>query len=168
MYEYTPKIIAIPTGLEILYTANKHEGECTMCCQQIQLRKKTLSKLSGDILKGIIEQFSGKVTPQNVRESMGSVAYANYTALKYWNLLEPVKIGDQMGWGITATGNDFYNGQIVLPEVLWVFNDVPRLVPVQMYGRWVGIKDLQPEEMSHAIAASESMPLDSTKQYNLI
>lgn len=170
MEEYTPKIIALPTGLDaLLYGAPNHESECTLCHQQILLRKMELTKKTHEILKTIIEKFGGSVRPTDIRVSMGAVAYANYTSMKYWQIIEQAQIGDEYGWKVTEIGRRFYAGELLLPEILWVYNDVPRFVPVDLYGRWVSINDLRPAgEMSREIAASESIPLDSSSQTALL
>lgn len=165
MEQSTPRIIALPSGLEILYTAKDHQGECVTCQQQILLRKKSLSEWSVIVLGTIINTFKGRVTPANIKVSLGAVAYANYTSLKYWGLIEQKTISNEIIWEITETGNEFYRGELLLPENLYVFNDVPRLIPQEMYGRWVSVNDLSPQgDITRQSVVDESLKLDSTGQ----
>lgn len=167
--QYTPYIIAIPTGLEVLYTAQDHKSECVTCHQQTLLRKKQLSEWSRDVIKAIIESFNGSVTPAQIKNGLGAISYSNYTSLKYWEIIEERVIGGENKWCITDIGKRFYNGEIELPEVLWVFNDVPRFVPPEFYGEWITINDLRPQgDISRQSVVAESIKLDSTQQESFL
>ena len=169
MEQYTPHIIAIPTGLEVLYTAQDHRSECVTCHQQTLLRKKQLSEWSRDVIKAIVDIFSGSVTPAQIKNRLGAISYSNYTSLKYWGIIEEKLVGGENKWCITDIGKRFYNGEIELPEVLWVFNDVPRFVPPEFYGRWVTIHDLQSQgDISRQSVVAESIKLDSTQQESFL
>jgi hypothetical protein len=160
---HTPKIIHLPTGMEILFTAKDHSSQCPTCHQQTQLREMKLNKESGEALSLIAKRGAAGATPAIIANTLGRVQYANYTSLKYWGLIEKVKTGDKTHWRVTEIGMRFVRGEIALPETLWVYNDMPRFVREEMYTGWVTFNDLQPRgEMSREIAATNSVPLEAS------
>lgn len=157
MENYIPEVINLPSGLEILFE-DDHRSTCDHCRQQTILRKKTLTKSTVRALWLMKTKESGTINAKEIRSKLGSVSYATYTELKYWNFI--VKVDSS--WKITAIGKRFLLNEIQVPENLWVYNDHVRVVPEEMWSRLVSFRALVPSiEISRESVASEAMPLGS-------
>lgn len=164
MRDFYPPQINLPTGVEMLLEQKDHSSECPTCHQQTFLRPLTLNKR---VLRALwLAMERPVITSREVHDEIGKTAYANYTQLKHWGFLKEIEAAK---WSITTEGQEFLAGRLRVPEIVWVYNDHARIVPVEMQGRMVLYADLDPmKEMSREIAASESVPLDASRQDTLV
>lgn len=157
--QYVPPMIHLPQGVEMLLAEPTHEGQCAACHQTILLRPITLTKGVIPALRFLMRHpAASRVTSDDIKRECGPVAYATYTKIKYWGLIQEV----DGGWEFNALAHMFLRGEIALPETMWVYNDHARIVPDAMLGRWVTINELAPpEELSRKSVAAASIPLSA-------
>lgn len=164
---FRPKVINMPEGLEmIIGVKTKNAMRCPHCHQKTLLRPKMLTK---DVLKPL--KFAAtrtSITAKDIKQRFDEVAYATFTQLKYWELIE--KTGDTgNSWQITEHGRRFLNEEIRIPEYVWVYNDHARVVPPDMLGRWVCYSDLVPYvEVDRESVAAASLPIEVKTQDKLM
>lgn len=151
-----PDLKPIPEGLVFSY--DESDVCCHVCGQQTKIRPIQLSK---HILRALwLANGNKTITPDMVREKLGASTYNNYTNLKHWGFLERVK---EKEWCITWFGAAFLAGEISVPEIVWVYNDEPRIVAPERMGRMVFFQDVVPNvEKSRKSVAQDSINLTST------
>ena len=144
--QYIPPTHALPNGL-VVSENKKNAHPCPTCTRELYLRKKKMSKVLVLALREIARVNIEAKRPATIKDME---AFANrepalkgrkltltnnYTGLKYWGFIEPVKLAldddeeeedDKLGWKITNEGAHFLNGQILIPETLYVFHDLVR------------------------------------------
>lgn len=142
---YIPQTHALPNGL-VVSESKKNAHPCPTCTSELYLRKKKMSKVLVLALREIARVNIEAKRPATIKdmEAFASREPAlkgrkltltnNYTGLKYWGFIEPVKLSDdedededeKLGWKITTEGAQFLNGHILIPETLYVFHDLVR------------------------------------------
>ena len=144
--QYIPPTHALPNGL-VVSENKKNAHPCPTCTRELYLRKKKMSKVLVLALREIARVNIEAKRPATIKdmEAFASREPAlkgrkltltnNYTGLKYWGFIEPVKLAldddeeeedDKLGWKITTEGANFLNGHILIPETLYVFHDLVR------------------------------------------
>lgn len=152
-YQYIPKATALPNGLTVS-ESKKNAHPCPTCSRELYLRKKKMSKVLVIALREIarvnieakrpatIKDMEAFATREPALKGRKLTLTNNYTGLKYCGFIEPVKLtqddeddeeDDKLGWKITTHGADFLNGQITIPETLYVFHDLVRENPNKPY-----------------------------------
>ena len=136
--QYIPPTHALPNGL-VVSENKKNAHPCPTCTRELYLRKKKMSKVLVLALREIARVNIEAKRPATIKdmEAFASREPAlkgrkltltnNYTSLKYWGFIEPVKLAldddeeeedDKLGWKITTEGANFLNGHILIPETL--------------------------------------------------
>lgn len=158
-----PTRIHMPEGISI---ETSGDAKCSLCMKRTVLTKKTLTKEAVESLLFGASKLSRTFTTKEIARHFDEVKYSTHTRLKYWGLIE--KVGGAKYY-VTERGMAFVRGIFRLPEHMFIYNDMPRIVPEEWHGRYLSIHELVAyKEMSRDIAAAESVPLSATPQQKLV
>ncbi len=103
---------------------------CPHCQQIVMVRRRSIR---GELIQALYQAYCLNAGAAGFRVSdlkgLTRGGYADFTKLKYWDLIEPVK-GEER-WVVTNVGKNYLLGYLRLPKYRWIFNDKVQRDPVE-------------------------------------